>query len=284
MFELAVFADDIDQDLNHALDVMAELGLKWLEIRSAWGQNLVHQPPEKVQAIHQAIHSRGLRLPCIAAPLFKSRLKGQGEVSQERFFAQEQDDMAQQIAILQRAVEIARLFETNLIRCFSFWRIGADPTPIWSDLRQAFSIIVPLAEQAGMVLVLENDFECNLGSGEQAARLIEQIDSPHLRLLWDPGNAYFVGEQPYPTGYERSRHLIGHVHLKDADIDPQTGRPRWVALGSGNVDLRGQLRALQADGYQGVITMENHFTPPNGSKEAGLRQSFAGLQQLMAEM
>jgi len=123
-----------------------------------------------------------------------------------------------------------------------------------------------------------------LSSGRQAARFIEQVGSPNLRLLWDPGNAYFVGETPYPTGYEHSKHLIAHVHVKDAVRDPKTGQPRWVPLGSGEVDLLGQLRALKADGYEGVITMENHFTPPNGSKEDGVRQSFAGLQRLMAEV
>jgi hypothetical protein len=29
MFEIAVFTDDITQDLDHALDVVAEFGLEW---------------------------------------------------------------------------------------------------------------------------------------------------------------------------------------------------------------------------------------------------------------
>jgi sugar phosphate isomerase/epimerase len=131
---------------------------------------------------------------------------------------------------------------------------------------------------------MENDFECNLGSGEQAARFIDEIGSPHLRLLWDPGNAYFVGEKPYPDGYERGKHLIAHVHLKDAVRDPDTGQPRWVILNTGEVDMLGQLRALKADGYAGVVTLENHFTPPGGSQEDGVRQSFANLQRLMAQL
>jgi sugar phosphate isomerase/epimerase len=283
MFDLAIFADDIGQDLYHALDVVQEFGLEWVEVRSAWGVNLVDQTDEQVQAVQQAIQRRGLRVPCIAAPLFKSRLEGRGEASQEMFHAQQRDELEQQMALFHRAAGIAHRFDTNLMRCFSFWRVGDDSEDIWSEMLAPFSQLVRAAEQEGIVLVLENDFECNLAKGVETARFIEEIGSPHLRLLWDPGNAYFVGETAYPDGYERGKHLVGHVHLKDAELDPETGEMRWVALGSGEVDLLGQLRALEADGYDGVVTMENHFAP-QGQNEEGVRQSFAGLQRLITEV
>lgn len=283
MFDLAIFADDVDQDLAHALDVAAELGVNWIEIRSAWGKNLVDHDDETAQEICQTIRARGFRVRCVAAPLLKCKLKGWGQASRELFHTQSLDDLAQQILLLRRAIYLARLSNTTFVRCFSFWRIAEDPTPIWEDLLEAFREPIQVAEQEGITLALENDFECNLGTGELAARFIEQINSPNLRLLWDPGNAYFVGETPYPDGYERTKRLIAHVHVKDAVRDPATGAPRWVALGAGQVDLAGQLRALKADGYMGVVTMENHYTPTSGDKEAGVRESFKGLQRIMGE-
>jgi len=284
MFNLAVFSDDIDQDLNRALDVIEDLGVKWVEIRSAWGKNLVFHTDEKLNEIVQTIHHRGLRVGCVAAPIFKSRLEGRGEASGQLFHAEEQDSPAQQMEMISKAARIARLFETPLVRCFSFWRIGDDPSAIWPDLLEQFRPAVEIAGDEGIILVMENDFEVNLGSGKQAARFIEEIGSPHLRLLWDPGNAYFVGETPYPDGYQAGKHLIAHVHVKDAIRDPDTGQPHWVTLGAGEVDLLGNLRALKADGYEGVVTMENHFTPPGASQEDGVRQSFANLQRLVAKV
>jgi sugar phosphate isomerase/epimerase len=143
---------------------------------------------------------------------------------------------------------------------------------------------VEVAAEENIVLVMENDFECNLGSGELAARLIQEIDSPHLALLWDCGNSFFVGEEAYPTGYGWARNVVGHVHVKDAAPDSETGQPHWVALGTGQVDILGQLQALRDDGYSGVVSMENHFAPDGGTPEDGVRQSFAGLQSLMARI
>jgi len=113
MFDLAVFADDIDQDLDHALDVIEEFGLKWVEFRSAWGKNLMDHGDEAVQAVVQAVRARGLGVPCIAAPFLKCRLKGKGQVSQELFHAQQRDEMAQQMLVLRKAIELARLFDTT---------------------------------------------------------------------------------------------------------------------------------------------------------------------------
>ena len=280
MLELAVFADDIDQNLPNALDVFQELGLRWLEIRSTGGKNLADQPEETVLGVCKAIRERGLRVRCVAAPLFKCHLGRMGTAAAETHHAAPRDEAAE-MDVLRKAVRMARALDTTLIRCFSFWRIEGDTAAFWSALRDRFLEAIALARQEGMTLVMENDYECNLRTGAEAAPLLDELASPNLRVLWDPGNAYFAGEVPFPDGYRRVKHLIGHVHLKDAVRDPATGKARWVALGTGEVDLLGQLQALAGDGYQGVLTLENHYVPPGGRPEDGVRESLAALRRLL---
>jgi len=40
MFKLAVFTDEISQDLHRAIDMAQDFKLKGLEIRSVWNKNL----------------------------------------------------------------------------------------------------------------------------------------------------------------------------------------------------------------------------------------------------
>lgn len=285
MFDIAVFTDDMDQDLDHALDVVEEFGLRWIEIRSAWGKNLLFQTDEELEKTIGTIHGRGFRVASVSAPIFKSHLPGHAEAEAgEMFNSEARDAPEQQMELIRRAGYIARKLNTNLVRCFSFWRLGDDPTPYWQDMLPLYQMAVEVAAEEDLVLVMENDFECNLGSGELASKMIAEVDSPHLRLLWDCGNAIFVGEEAYPYGYEFAKPLIGHVHVKDAVMDLDTGEPRWVELGTGLMDMHGQLKALIDDGYEGVVSIENHWKPAGGTPEDGVRRSFASLKRILTEI
>jgi sugar phosphate isomerase/epimerase len=285
MYKLAVFTDDINQDLDQALDVVDELGLEWVEIRSSWGKNLLFQNDEELEKTISTIHDRGLRVASVSAPIFKSHLPGHsGAETGNLFHGEALDAPKQQMELIRRSGYIARKLNTKLVRCFSFWRLGDDPTPYWDDMLPLYQMAVEIASEEDIILVMENDFECNLGSGELATKMIAEVDSPNLRLLWDCGNAIFVGEEAYPYGYEISKPFIGHVHFKDAVVDEGTGIPRWVEVGTGQVDMVGQLRALKDDGYDGVVSMENHWMPEGGTPEDGVRRSFAGLKRLLAEL
>ena len=93
-------------------------------------------------------------------------------------------------------------------------------------------------------------------------------------MNWDPGNAFFAGETPYPDGYRAVRGLVGHVHFKDARRT-STGELEYVA--DGQIDWAGQIRALQQDGYSGYISVETHLRPKVAEANAGL----ARLRQLV---
>ena len=42
--KLAVITDEIDSDLGHALDVMAEYGVQGAELRQLWDKNIAEAP------------------------------------------------------------------------------------------------------------------------------------------------------------------------------------------------------------------------------------------------
>jgi L-ribulose-5-phosphate 3-epimerase len=125
-----------------------------------------------------------------------------------------------------------------------------------------------LAEQAskrGMVIGLENEHACNAGTGAEASRLLSRLDHPALKVVWDPANASILGETPYPGGYSQvPADRIVHVHAKDCLVRDQ--KPVWGAVGEMGIDWKGQLAALERDGYRGWISLETHWTGPSGDK------------------
>jgi sugar phosphate isomerase/epimerase len=116
-----------------------------------------------------------------------------------------------------------------------------------------------------VIIGLENEHACNVGTGAEAARFLSTLDHPALQLVWDPANASILGETPFPGGYQQLQaSRIGHVHAKDCYVKDH--KPVWGPVGEMGIDWRGQIDALRRDGYRGWISLETHWTGPNNDK------------------
>ena len=245
MFSLGVMTDEVSQDFAHALDVIEEFGVHTIELHSMWDKNICDLDSHELTQVLHMVRQRGFAV-CDIASLFL------------RCPIDDLDAYNEHITILERSIQIAPLFECQLVRCFSFWRED-DLETHWDTILERLELPVRMAESAGVTLAFENVRSCNIGTGVETARLMETINSPNLRVIWDPGNAYVSGEaRPYPDGYEVVKPWIVHVHVKDAVLGPD-GSSVWKPIGAGKVDYAGQLRALAEDGYEGVVSLETHY-------------------------
>jgi len=279
---LAVITDEIDIDLGRALDVMAEYGVHGAELRQIWDKNIVDAPREDWQRAKDLLDGHGMQVVGIASPFYKCDLPGvEPEGPAGPLHSASARGLGDQIALLERCFEAADFFGTNLVRVFSFWKRGL-LTPMQEEtIADAFAEPAAMAERAGMILGIENEHACCLGTGAQTARVLEEIASPAVRAVWDPGNAFMDGEQPYPTGYEAIKDFVTHVHVKDAAVPPGQIVPAWTVVGEGEINWAGQLQALRRDGYTGWISLETHYNG-HGTKEASSRACLESLQKLLA--
>ena len=46
----------------------------------------------------------------------------------------------------------------------------------------------------------------------------------------------------------------------------RNGKPQWGPVGACGVDWRSQIGALLEDGYRGYVSLETHWSGPNGDK------------------
>jgi sugar phosphate isomerase/epimerase len=281
MIRPAVITDEISQDFERALDVMLEYGVRSAELRGLWGANIMDLPPEGRERAKRALDERGMDVCGIASPVYKCNLYADAaEETRGPLHLAVERSRDEQLALLERAIELARYFNTGLVRIFAFWKQGELTEAVLDRIVEALRPGVERAEDAGVVLGLENEHSCLLGTGEQAAAALRRINSPALRAIWDPGNAFFAGEQPYPTGYEAVKPYLVHVHLKDAEQGPD-GKPRWAAVGHGEIRYREQAAALVSDGYDGVVSLETHYKTDSGNPEEASRLCLEGMLDLL---
>jgi len=94
------------------------------------------------------------------------------------------------------------------------------------------------------------------------------VTDDSLGLTWDPNNVAGVEQRPFPDGYQRlDPARIFHVHLRDWKRGGN-GKVAWTAVGQGEFDNLGQIRALKRDGFKGTFTLETHWRSPQGKAYA----------------
>jgi len=265
MFKIGVVTDEISDDLVEAINVAKSWGLRHIELHKVWGKNICDVDEATLSKIISIVKKSGMTVTNIDSLTLRCSLSSDEEYSQH-------------IKHLLKSIEIAPLFNTNIVRLFSFWK---EQNPDWDRIFEKMELPIKIAEREGIILGFENVSSGNIGKSDDLVRLFNHFDSPNLKLIWDPGNAYADGEKtPYPDGYEKIKDKIVHVHVKDSVINDE-GKNIWKPIGQGNVDYKGQLKALLRDNYQGVIALETHCVAENGSKIDGTKQSFDGLMSVV---
>ncbi len=118
--------------------------------------------------------------------------------------------------------------------------------------------LIPLAEELGVTLALEEVWNKFLLSPLEFARFIDDFNSPWIRAYFDVGNVMLYG---YPQDWIRTLgKRIVKLHIKDFSFQrgKNGGDPvaRWVSPGEGDIDWTAVHNALEEIGYQGSATLE----------------------------
>ena len=287
--ELGIITDEVHEDFETACEHIGRWGLPLAEVRNVNGKNVTQIDDDEVTRAVAALRTNNLKVSGIASPVFKSPFDEKTQAGDADFSVAGAVTVEAQLELLERACELAKAFDTKLVRVFTFLRIP------WSD--QVVDEIVKrmvrateVAARHDVILAVENEPACVVGTGAELAAFFAKLDaalSPelqrHVGALWDPGNALSLGEkEPYPEGYEAlPKDRLIHVHLKDATAVPAVFGT-FVPLGEGRVDYEGQFAALRRDGYQGSVVLEPHYAPAGMATTAAAEQCVRAAQRLIA--
>ena len=281
MFKLGIITDELTGQLEDALPFLTSYHLHWCELREMWGKNIMNLSKEELDRAKKLIEHAGLQVSDIGSPIFKWNLPqmpaklGEKRDEFKASFVESDAD-----GLLRHSFELARHFGTNKVRIFSYWRVD-EPEKAYPYVRDRLAQAAQTAAKNDMVLVLENEHTCNVGTGRELGHLIKDINSPALRGNWDPGNAAMLDEVPYPNGYEAVKGQFAHVHIKDVRKNATTGKKEWAPVGGGYIDWKGQIRAFRKDGYDGTMSLETHYARADRNKVESTRESLEGLLKIL---
>lgn len=283
--KLGVITDGISTDLEYALKIMDETGLENAELQFVWDKEIGDQTDDEIQKIKDLVTLYKKKVPCITRHNFVGL----------PVMATEPEDEAYQKHMdgLKRCIKIAKELGTNLVRVMSFRKEmiifgynGAEKwvasSGSWEKLLKLMEAPVRLAEDEGITLVVETGNNAMITSGWLGKKLIDDLGTNHLKIIWDIPNTLYCTEVPFPDAYEEIKDHIGHIHIKDCKANIARATVRFCPLGEGDMApyLESIAGALKKNGYQGVISLESVYRPDNGTFEDGFRECLPVFKKL----
>ncbi len=242
MWTLSGFADEISPDPGDQTTLLRELGMSWLEFRSAWGTNVLDLDADRLGEVKRTLDANDIGVSSIGSPIGK-------------IFVDE--DFDAHLVRARHAVDVAHHFGARYIRVFSFFvRPGTDPDAQRDEVLRRMRALADLAERGDVVLLHENEKEIYGDVPRRCVDLVESVGSPNLRAAWDAANFVQVGVRPFSDGYAGLRPHLEYVQIKDARLDDG----EVVAAGLGDGELVETVRALRADGFDGFFSLEPHLS------------------------
>lgn len=281
--KISVVTDEISSDVETAIELAAAWGIHDLELRGIGRDRVPFISPYEKERLKELLAQNGSRVVAISPGLFKIPIPPS---KREDFPVQAIDwaihqrwQTARDLVrfhldeLLPEALSFCQEFGAQVLVAFSFERQGTAtqvPEEVLAMLDQAAN----RCGSVGITLALEVESGFWASTGADTAEIMRAVNNPALGVNWDPGNAFFAGDTPYPDGYRHVQPYVRHVHFKDV---VSSGGSLCYAV-EGEIDWQGQIDALMRDGFPGFISVETHMRP----KVAVARALVRRLRQLIA--
>ena len=241
MWTLSGFIDEISDDFSLQCKIASGLGLRYVEVRSAWGTNILDLDAGQLSKVQQTLAEYELKVSSIGSPIGKIFID---------------DEFPPHLERMRHAVEVAETLGAPYIRLFSFFiPEGADPDSRRDEVLSRMSALAEAVGDSDVILVHENEKEIYGDIPRRCLDIVTSVSSPKLQLAWDPANFVQVGVRPFTEGYAKLRPHIGYIQIKDALLADGS----VVVAGAGDGEVVETIRALRADGFDGFFSLEPHL-------------------------
>ncbi len=249
---LSGFADEIDGDLDKQIRVLKDLKMSYVEFRSAYGRNISDYSLDEARTLKDKLDANGIKVSSIGSPIGKIDISG---------------DLEEHFKLFTHVVDLAKFFETNYIRMFSFYTPhGEDPENYRGQIIEQLSKMIAYVKEHNIVLLHENEKGIYGDTIERSKDIMETLYCDNFKQILDFANFVQTDVDPLDA-YKELKPYIEYIHVKDAKKDSH----QVVPPGHGDGHLAEVVALLKKDNFKGFYSLEPHL------------QNFEGLKDLERE-
>ena len=222
MINWSAIGDQVSQDIDNQIDILYHLGFKYIEIRKISNRFIYEYSDKSIQKISKKLADIGMRCSCVSTDIGK-----RADVNFDYFF---------------KCIDYAKMLHAPYVRVFGGF---------FTKHRQLINYALKYAENANIMLLIENEYETNIQTPADIIKLFKEFGN--LRLLFDAGNAYRSG-MDYTMFFKTVYSYISYIHLKDINLE--NSKQIGTFIGKGQLKVLQMIKDLSLFGYSGFISLE----------------------------
>jgi len=237
-----------EKDFTYAVEMTKKLGFKYIEPEVMTGRCLLNvyeycnitSLEDDPMEMRKLIEGAGLKVACLSA--HSNLLNTEYGVD-----------------YLKKAIRFAYILGSPLVNT------AEGPKAGWMTDDDSFRIMkynlkttLQMAENYGITLTIE-PHGIYTTNAEGLLKIMDLSDSKNLAINFDTGNVTIAGNDALET-LKKVIHRVVHVHLKDVrkprTATGETGVTAGMAIGDGDVDIKGCIDLLKKHNYDGFLSIE----------------------------
>jgi len=251
--KLTGFTDEASSDLEKQIQVTKELGWNYLSARTI-GSGSIHEISEKeFEKVCETLENQNIKVAEFGTLIgsWSKSIDSDWEIT---------------LAEINRCIPRMQRLGVRYARVMSYGQKEWGEDQMEQERFRRLREIVARFKDAGLEALHENCMNWGGFSAEHTLRLLEEV--PDMRLVFDTGNPVFQRDRskssPYPWQsafefYQKVKHAIAHIHVKDAIMHAEEGEPEYTFAGEGSAELELIFADLKKENYDGFIAIEPHM-------------------------
>ncbi|GEK36263.1 sugar phosphate isomerase/epimerase family protein [Enterococcus thailandicus] len=240
---ISAFADEINPSMQQQIAGLIEQKIKHIELRTLDGKNVSELTFEEAHRYKQQLDTAGITVSSIGSPIGKININ---------------DPFSEHLELFKHVLHLANIFQSPYVRMFSFFIDPAEnPDDYQEEVVTRWKAFIAIAKAYPEITLLhENEKEIFGDTPERCAYLLNELNNPQVKAVFDPANFVQCDVEAFPDAYELLKPSIAYLHIKDARFSDHEVRP----AGFGDGKLEEILNDLTSNGYNGFVSLEPHLT------------------------
>jgi sugar phosphate isomerase/epimerase len=250
---LTGFTDEATSDLAGQIKVTKELGWQYLSARTIGTKNIHDISEKEFEIVCDKLNSENIKVA-----EFGTLIGSWGK--------EIESDWEITLGEITRSIPRMQKLKVKYARIMSYAQKPWGEEQFEKERFKRLREITARFSDAGLQAVHENCMNWGGFSADHTLRLLENV--PGLKLVFDTGNPVFQRDRSKPAPhpwqnslefYQKIKHAVVHIHIKDGIMHSEVGEPTYTFAGEGQANIHAILKDLKKENYKGFIAIEPHI-------------------------